>query len=166
MLYLFIVIVSSQLIIQLFTRIPNSGVPKSGIHAIDTRDLIGSTEWRNPSLVMGYYGGLPSFWEPMYPLVDAVNFVNSDITYVDQTVPSLPSYYSFDYDPTTGVIVQVMKGMAEMCPDDLGSGKEGGGSSEGEMDPPEGDDTTSSATAVAASYIIGSVLTGLSVMTS
>ena len=104
---------------------------------------------------MGYYGGLPSFWEPMYPLTeDAVNFVNDGITYVDQTVPSLPSYYSFDYDPATGVIVQVMKGMAEMCPDDMGDGE----------DPPEGDDTTSSAPAFAASFVIGSVLAGLSVM--
>ena len=87
----------------------------------------------------------------MYPLTaDAVNFVKDGITYVDQTVPSLPSYYSYDYDPATGVIVQVMKGMAEMCPD-------------GE-DPPEGDDTTSSAPALAASFVIGSVLAGLSVM--
>ena len=136
-------------LVPIIYRLPTSGVPKSGIHAIDTRDLIGSAEWRNPSLVMGYYGGLPAFWEPMYPLTaDAVNFVKDGITYVDQTVPSLPSYYSYDYDPATGVIVQVMKGMAEMCPDN----------------PPEGDGTTSSTPALAASFVVGSVLTGLSVM--
>ena len=91
----------------------------------------------------------------MYPLTeDAVNFVNDGITYVDQTVPSLPSYYSFDYDPTTNVIVQVMKGMAERCPDDMGNGE----------DPPESDGTTSSAPAFAASFVSGSVLAGLSVM--
>ena len=154
--------ISSSLSTFLY-RIPNSGVPKSGIHAIDTRDLIGSPEWRNPSLVMGYYGGLPSFWEPMYPLTqDMVNYVNSDITYVDQTVPSLPSYYSYDYDPTTGVIVQVMKGLAEMCPDDVGNVGEGDGNAE--VDPPEGDGTTSSASMLGASFIIGSLLTGVSVM--
>lgn len=143
----------------LFYRIPNSGVPKSGIHAIDTRDLIGSAEWRNPSLVMGYYGGLPSFWEPMYPLTqEPVNYVSSDITYVDQTVPSLPSYYSYDYDPTTGVIVQIMKGLAEMCPDDVNLGN-----GNAEVDPPEGDGTTSSASMLATSFVIGSLLTGVSV---
>ena len=97
----------------------------------------------------------------MYPLTDdAVSFVKEDITYVDQTVPSLPSYYSFDYDPTTGVIVQIMKGIAEVCPDDLGSGEQVGGGTE--MDAPEGDDTTSSAQTVAASFVIASVLTGMS----
>ena len=99
----------------------------------------------------------------MYPLTqDPVNYVSSDITYVDQTVPSLPSYYSYDYDPTTGVIVQVMKGLAEMCPDDVVNGGEGNGNAE--MDPPEGDGTTSSASMLATSFIIGSLLAGLSVM--
>lgn len=99
----------------------------------------------------------------MYPLTqDMVNYVNSDITYVDQTVPSLPSYYSYDYDPTTGVIVQVMKGLAEMCPDDVGNVGEGDGNAE--VDPPEGDGTTSSASMLGASFIIGSLLTGVSVM--
>lgn len=144
-----------------FSRLPPTGIPKSGTHAIDTRDLIGSPEWRNPSLVMGYYKGQQSFWEPMYPLTDdAVSLVKEDITYVDQNVPSLPSYYSFDYDPTTGVIVQIMKGIAEVCPDDLGSGEQVGGGTE--MGAPEGDDTTSSAQTVAASFVIASMLTGMS----
>lgn len=100
----------------------------------------------------------------MYPLTDdAVSYVKEGITYVDQTIMSLPNYYSFDYDPTTGIVVQVMKGMAEVCPDDMDTGKEEvseDGSTE--MDPPDNDDTTSSAPAVAASFVIGALLTGLS----
>mmetsp|Transcript_33855 Transcript_33855/g.99784 ORF Transcript_33855/g.99784 Transcript_33855/m.99784 type:complete len:84 (-) Transcript_33855:228-479(-) len=74
-----------------------------------------------------------------------------------KTVMSLPSYYSFHYDPTSGTIVQVMKGTAEMCPEDMISGAEG-------MDPPAGDDITSSASVAATSFVIGSMLTTLSMM--
>jgi len=106
--------------------IPSSGVVSSGTHIIDTRDLGPPDEWRKPSLVMGYYGGLMAFWEPMYPVshMEPVFFEVSGLKYVDQTIMSLPTYYSFDYDPTTGKITQVMKGPAEVCHPDIADGAE------------------------------------------
>ena len=67
-----------------------------------------------------------AFWEPMYPVshMEPVFFEVSDLKYVDQTIMSLPIYYSFDYDPTTGKITQVMKGPAEMCHPDNADGAE------------------------------------------
>lgn len=43
-------------------------------------------------------------------------FYEEEVTYVSQTIDSLPSYWSMEYNPADGVTTLIMKGKAEKCP--------------------------------------------------
>ena len=56
---------------------------------------------------------------------ESENFYESSETYVSQTVVSLPSYWSMEYNPDTGVTTLVLEGKAQVCPKKSKGGKAG-----------------------------------------
>ena len=101
--------------------LPSAGVAYSGSHAIFLPDAeIPAEEWINPTLVVGVYNKSIPFWEPMFPLAfltgDEANSYQQDVSYVDQTIMSLPASWSAAYDPSTKRAEFTFQGLAEACP--------------------------------------------------
>jgi len=106
-----------------FTVEIDSALQGMGLHAFDHTTARLVDEWADPMLVIGSYDGGISFWEPMFPYTFANgttdNFYHANATYVQQTISSLPSYWSMSYSNRTQVTTVTIKGKANGCVPDL-----------------------------------------------
>ena len=64
-------------------------------------------------------GGI-QFWEPMFPFTFVsgpdTNEHSEDVSYISQTIESLPSSWSLSYDPSDGYTTFTLNGKANACP--------------------------------------------------
>jgi len=90
-------------------------VPLMGGHAWDEANQPSPEKpFVDPVWVMGTYDKDIAFYEPMLPLSFITgnddSFFEDSLTYADQTINSLPSYYSVDYDASTKMSTLTFKG--------------------------------------------------------
>ena len=91
-----------------------------GIHLLDPDETPATrADWLDPVLAFCSHANKIVAFEPMFPFRfnhgDEAHFYERDeIELVDQTIVTLPTYYSLDYNPTTGVTTVVVKGQAGM----------------------------------------------------
>mmetsp|Transcript_31763 Transcript_31763/g.57498 ORF Transcript_31763/g.57498 Transcript_31763/m.57498 type:complete len:312 (+) Transcript_31763:26-961(+) len=103
-----------------FTCDIEAAVPASGTHCWDFLTNPNSVEsWVDPVLIMGTYDAKIAFWEPMAPLsfVTGVNdtYYSAEVNYQGQTIKTLPTEYSIEYDATTGRATIILNGVKSSC---------------------------------------------------
>jgi hypothetical protein len=91
-----------------------------GMHAFDIVNAPESPElWSDPTYVIVTHDSQIIAVEPMLPFRfvagDEDAFYETEETYVEQSIPELPYYYSADYDATSHITTVVMKGMSNLC---------------------------------------------------
>lgn len=76
-------------------------------------------EWINPIFIICSYDSQIVGVEPMIPFHyttgDQDQFWEENIEYVEQTISSLPYYYSNEYDAATGTTTTILQGQSNIC---------------------------------------------------
>ena len=99
---------------------PRTAFPNMGIHAWKVSDDPDDVStWSEPRLWMGSYDKDIAYLEPMFPLEfvtgDEDNTWEITPTYVEQTIPSLPSKIGMYYNAETGILTNYLEGKSEVC---------------------------------------------------
>jgi hypothetical protein len=91
-----------------------------GMHAFDIVNAPDSPElWSDPTYVIVTHDSQIIAVEPMLPFRyvagDEDVFFETEETYIEQSIPELPYYYSADYNATIHRTTVVMKGFSNLC---------------------------------------------------
>jgi hypothetical protein len=91
-----------------------------GMHAFDIVNAPESPDlWSDPTYVIVTHDSKIIAVEPMLPFNfvagDEDAFYETEETYIEQSIPELPYYYSVDYDATIHRTTVVMKGFSNLC---------------------------------------------------
>jgi len=93
-------------------------IPLMGGHAWDLSAQPSLTNpWVDPIWIMGPYDATVVDYEPMIPLSfvsgDIDKFYEEDLTYVGQTIQTLPDYYNVAYSADTKLVTLTLKGSTD-----------------------------------------------------
>ena len=112
-----------------FDLSPSDAVIHMGMHCFE-QDLVPATpeEWTEPSLIYVSYGSVIAF-EPMIPFIFVEGDVDhsysrDDLTYVQQSIPTLPSNLKVEYSAATGITTTTFQGKSKVCKADFDAAKE------------------------------------------
>lgn len=102
-----------------FTCDLETALPVSGIHCWDFSKNPAPSSWADPVLVMGSYDATVAFFEPMVPLSFVTghtdHYYSEQVDYQGQTIKTLPSEYSINYEANTGRATITLKGARSSC---------------------------------------------------
>lgn len=99
-------------------------VVNMGMHSWDpNQEPLTPEEWIDPIFLVCSYDSEIVASEPMMPfhytVGDVDQFYEEDLEYVEQTIPTLPTYYSIKYDASVPQTTIVMKGPSNLCRDEF-----------------------------------------------
>ena len=98
-----------------------------GAHIFETPPAT-TADWIDPTYIIGTYDSRVIFIEPMLPTHymagDESHFYERDLTSVEQDDPTLPTYYSIDYNGDTSFITMIFEGKSNTCKAEFDKAKE------------------------------------------
>jgi hypothetical protein len=118
-----------------------------GMHSWNNdQEPLTPEDWIDPIFIIVTHDSNVVAVEPMFPFHYTTgvedHFWEEEVTYVEQTISTLPYYYNVDYDGDSGVTTKIIKGQSDLCQKEF-------------VQEQEDDDTTGDQPSAAASSTVG-----------
>lgn len=106
-----------------FSILESDAVIHMGLHSLDFSKMPNVTgSWYDPVYIICTHDSKVVAVEPMFPYTyvsgDEDRFHGEDLIYVEQSISTLPHYYSVEYKASTGRTNLVLKGLSNVCSQD------------------------------------------------